>query len=69
MKITQWDGDNSNARQILCVKITLVKSELKTLQFLVSEAKQKLSDLNNQFSAISKSNSFTTFETLNESEI
>ena len=69
MKITQWDGDNSNARQILCVKITLVKSELKTLQFLVSEAKQKLSDLNDQFSAISKSNSFTTSETFNESEI
>ena len=69
MKITQWDGDNSNARQILSVKITLAKSELKTLQFLVSEAKQKLSDLNNQFSAISKFDSFTTSETFYTSEI
>jgi len=69
MKITQWDGNNSNARQILCVKISLAKSELKTLQFLVSEAKQKLSDLSDQFSAIPKSDSFTTSKTFYTSEI
>ena len=62
MKVTQWGGDNSNARQILRVKIALAKSELKTLQFLVSEAKQKLFDLNNQFAAFSNSESFTTVE-------
>ena len=62
MQITQWDGDNSNARQILHVKIALAESELKTLQFLVSEAKQKLFGLNNQFAALSNSEGFTTVE-------
>ena len=62
MRITQWDGDNSNARQILHVKIALAESELKTLQILVSEAKQKLFGLNNQFAALSNSEGFTTVE-------
>ena len=62
MRITQWDGDNSNARQILHVKIALAESELKTLQFLVFEAKQKLFGLNNEFAALSNSEGFTTVE-------
>jgi hypothetical protein len=68
VKVTQWGGDNSNARQILHVKIALAKSELKTLQFLVSDAKQKIFDLNNQFAALSNSEGFTTVEYTDESQ-
>jgi hypothetical protein len=68
MKITQWDKDNANARQILHVKIALAKSELKTLQFLVSEAKQKLFGLNDQFAALSNSEGFTTVEACNAAQ-
>ena len=62
MDITQWDFDNSTKRQILHVKLALAKAELKTLQFLVSETKQKIAALNNEFAAISTSSGFTTLE-------
>ena len=62
MQITQWDSDNTNRRQVLNVKIALAKSELKTLQFLVSETKQKIAELNNEFASIPANGGFTTVE-------
>jgi hypothetical protein len=60
--ITQWDFDNSTKRQILHVKLALAKAELKTFQFLVSETKQKIVALNDEFAAIPENAGFTTTE-------
>lgn len=62
MQITQWDSDNTNRRQVLNVKIALAKSELKTLQFLIAETKQKIAALNDEFASIPANGGFTTVE-------
>jgi hypothetical protein len=62
VQITQWDLNNANKRQVLHIKIALAKSELKTFQFLVSETKQKITALEDEFASIPAKDSFTTVE-------